>query len=191
MVLIFLLYTNRSLEDERFIENKRCLEWFHKWETQVKSADGIALKEKGKMFLSNKTMFDVCSMIMGFEAYCDILFKMYPGSSVSACYTNQDKLENFFGEQRAHNGATTNPTIMQTGTNHICIFTWLLSVSLYQEISDNLYKDISFAHHRSIWQHFCHICLILEHATLGIVHMQEYKRSKGNCTELRQPSPNC
>ena len=107
------------------------------------------------------------------------------------CYTNQDKLENFFGEQRAHNGATTNPTIMQTGTNHICIFTWLLSVSLYQEISGNLYKDISFAHHTSIWQHFCHICLILEHATLGIVHMQEYKRSKGNCTELRQPSPNC
>ena len=123
MVLIFLLYTNSSLEEERFIENKRCLDWFHTWETQVKRADGIALKEKGKMFLSNKTMFDVCSMIMGFEAYCDILFKMYPGSSVSACYTNQDKLGNFFGEQRAHNGATTNPTIMQTGTKHICIFT--------------------------------------------------------------------
>ena len=120
----------------------------------MKSADGIALKEKGKMFLSNKTMFYVCSMIMGFEAYCDILFKMYPGSSVSACYTNQDKLGNFFGKQRAHNGATTNPTIIQTGTNHICIFTWLLSVSLYQEISDNLYKDISFAHHTSIWPTF-------------------------------------
>ena len=108
MVLIFLLYT--YIEDERLIENKCCLEWLHMWETQVKSADGISLKEKSKMFLSNKTMFDVCSMIMGFEAYCDILFKMYPGSSVSACYTNQDKLENFFGKQRAHNGA---PLIQQ------------------------------------------------------------------------------
>ena len=62
-------------------------------------------------------------MIVGFEVYCDILFKMYPGSSVSSCYTNQDKLENCFGEQRVHNGTTTNPTIMKTGTNHICIFT--------------------------------------------------------------------
>ena len=79
------------------------------------STDGISLKEKGKMFMSYKTMFDVYSMIVGFEVYCNILFKMYPGSSVSACYTNQDKLENFFGEQGAHNGQTTNPTIMQTG----------------------------------------------------------------------------
>lgn len=69
------------------------------------------------MFISDKTNFDVHSMIIGFKAYCDILFTMYPGSSASACYTNQDPLENFFGEQRAQNGQTTNPTILQTGTS--------------------------------------------------------------------------
>ena len=40
---------------------------------------------------------------------------MYPGLSVSVCSTKQDKLKNFFGEQRAVNGQTTNPTILQTG----------------------------------------------------------------------------
>jgi hypothetical protein len=42
------------------------------------STDGISLKEKGEMFMSYKTMFDVYSMIVGFEIYCNILFKMYP-----------------------------------------------------------------------------------------------------------------
>ena len=90
----------------------------------------ISLKEKGKMFLSNKTMFDVCSM-MGFEAYCDILFKMYPGSSVLACYTNQDKLENFFGEQRVHNGQRLIQQLCKQVRTILYIFIWLLSVSLY------------------------------------------------------------
>ncbi|KXJ24465.1 hypothetical protein AC249_AIPGENE22554 [Exaiptasia diaphana] len=131
----------RSIEDERFIENQQCFEWLERWQAQAKNAPGVTPKEKVKMFLSEKTKFDVYSMILGFKVYCDILFKMYPGSSVCACYTNQDKLENFFGEQRAHNGQTTNPTILQT-----------------------------------------------EHSTLGIIQMQEYKRSKGNCAETRTGS---
>ncbi len=40
---------------------------------------------------------------------------MFPGSSVDAHLTNQDRHENFFGEQRALNGQTDNPTLMQTG----------------------------------------------------------------------------
>ena len=68
------------------------------------------------MFLSEKTKFDVYSMIIGFKTYCDTLFKMCPGATVCASKTNQDRLENFFGEHRAFNGQTTNPTILQTGT---------------------------------------------------------------------------
>ena len=49
---------------------------------------GISLKEKRKMFLSDKVKFNVSSMITGFKVYCLVLFKMYPGSNVSACHTN-------------------------------------------------------------------------------------------------------
>jgi hypothetical protein len=82
----------------------------------------VTLKEKRKMFLSDKTKFDVYSMITGFKVYCRTMFKMYSGSTVLACHTNQDKLENFFGEQRAVNGQTTNLSILQTG-NCINAFT--------------------------------------------------------------------
>lgn len=61
-------------------------------------------RERNKMFLSEKTKYDVYSMIVGFQAYSDCLFLMYPGSNTSSYYTNQDQLENFFGEQRASNG---------------------------------------------------------------------------------------
>ena len=108
-ISVFSLFF-RSMEDERFLENYQCQKWL-----QAMNTTGIPLKERRKMFLSDKTHFDVLSMIMGFKQYCSILFTMYPGSSVSACSTNQDKLENFFGEQRAVNGQTINPTILQTG----------------------------------------------------------------------------
>ena len=104
----------RSMEDERFLENDQCQKWLQMWESKAMNTKGIPLKERRKMFLSDKTHFDVLSMIMGFKQYCSILFKMYPGSSVSAVSTNEDKLENFFGEQRSVNGQTTNPTILQT-----------------------------------------------------------------------------
>ena len=104
----------RSIEDQRFIENEQCKEWLESWQKQTLTVN-IPKKQREKMFISEKTKFDVFSMIIGFKAYCETLFKMYPGASVIAIYTNQDKLENFFGEQRAHNGQTTNPTILQTG----------------------------------------------------------------------------
>lgn len=113
---------HRSTEDERFLENEQCQMWLERWETQAMNTPNVTLKEKRKMFLSDKTKFDVYSMITGFKVYCRMLFKMYPGSTVLACYTNQDKLENFFGEQRAVNGQTTNPSILQTG-NCINAFT--------------------------------------------------------------------
>lgn len=112
--VIFIQF--RSIEDTRFVENQRCLSWIQNWEDQTKDATTLPLKERNKMFLSVKTKFDVYSMIIGFQEYSDILFKMYPGATVCASSTNQDRLENFFGEQRAYNGQTTNPTILQTGT---------------------------------------------------------------------------
>lgn len=103
------------MDDPRFTENQTCLKWFQRWETQVKSIQGVPPNEKGCMFISGKTKFDVFSMILGFHKYCSTLLQMFPGASVTACLTNQDRLENFFGEQRALNGQADNPTIMQTG----------------------------------------------------------------------------
>ena len=44
---------------------------------------------------------------------------MYPGSTACAFYTNDDKLEKCYGEQRAYNRQTINPTILQTVTVHV------------------------------------------------------------------------
>lgn len=103
------------MDDPRFIENQNCLDWFQRWDTQVQEAEGVPSKEKVRMFLSKKTKFDVFSMVIGFYEYCSNFLKMFPGASITACLTNQDRLENFFGEQRALNGQTDNPTLMQTG----------------------------------------------------------------------------
>ena len=72
-------------------------------------------KEKVRMFLSKKTKFDLFSMVIGFSKYCCNLLTMFPGASITARCMNQDRLENFFGEQRALNGQADNPTLMQTG----------------------------------------------------------------------------
>ena len=58
-------------------------------------------------------------MIIWFKGYCDTLFKMYHGSTACAFYTNDDKLEKCYGEQRAYNRQTINPTILQTVTVHV------------------------------------------------------------------------
>ncbi len=118
---IALCLTYRSTEDERFAENDQCQKWLERWETQALKTPGLTLKERRKIFLSDKTKFDVYSMITGFKVYCRTLFTMYRGSNVSARNTNQDKLENFFGEQRAVNGQTTNPTILETGKIYMLV----------------------------------------------------------------------
>ncbi len=74
----------RSIEDTRFVENQRCFAWIQKWEDQTKDATTLPLKENTKMFLSEKTKFDVYSMVIGFKMYCDTLLQMYPGATVYA-----------------------------------------------------------------------------------------------------------
>ena len=66
---------HRSTEDERFLENEQCQMWLERWETQAMNTPNVTLKEKRKMFLSDKTKFDVYSMITGFKVYCRTLFK--------------------------------------------------------------------------------------------------------------------
>jgi hypothetical protein len=91
------------------------MEWIITWEDDVKSLSQLKPVERNKRFLSLKTKFDVMSMILGFKSYCKTLFSKFPGSQAHVLLSNQDPLENFFGEQRAQNGQADNPTILQTG----------------------------------------------------------------------------
>lgn len=67
------------------------------------------------MFISEKTMFDVASMVIGFKSYCSILFSQYPGCEIKPSRTNQDRQELFFGRQRAQEGQNENPTELSYG----------------------------------------------------------------------------
>ncbi len=104
-----------SLADPRFEENETALKWLQTWDKEVKSAVGMTATERNKLFISNKTMFDVSSSIIGFREFCKISFKNHPGCSVYAHRFNSNIVENIFCQQRGCNGQNDNPTYLQYG----------------------------------------------------------------------------
>ena len=66
------------------------------------------------MFISKKLSYDLRSMILGYQKYCET-FRLFPGCAIRTNRTNQDNLEQFFGRQRAQNGQNNNPTELQYG----------------------------------------------------------------------------
>lgn len=101
---------HRSLNDSRFIDNESALQWLNDWHEDVKRTKGVTASQRNRMFLSEKTMFDVQSMVIGFKSFCKILFALYPGCEIKPSRTNQDRQELFFGRQRAQEGQNENPT---------------------------------------------------------------------------------
>jgi hypothetical protein len=115
MYFIFCIHC-RSLDDSRFAENQSCVYWFNEWENWIKeNCEQLKAKEKEKMFISQKLIFDLRSMVMGFQKYCETLFGLFPGCQIRSDRSNQDNLEQFFGRQRAQNGQNNNPTELQYG----------------------------------------------------------------------------
>lgn len=104
------------MDDERFNENKRCLDWIFQWKKQVVDTHNMKPKERNKRFLSDKTFFDVSSKILGFQTFCQTMFTKLPGCHITASTTNQNAFKTFFGNQRAQNGQADNPTVLQTGS---------------------------------------------------------------------------
>ncbi|KAK3726529.1 hypothetical protein QZH41_015565 [Actinostola sp. cb2023] len=102
-----------SLEDTRFAENRECLNWLKSWESNATSQSGLSKKDKHRRFLPDQSKFDVFSMILGFESFCQNMFDEFPGSGILTCRTNQDTLENFFCGARSINGQNNNPTAAQ------------------------------------------------------------------------------
>ena len=113
---ITFIFIYRSLDDSRFAENISCVSWFNEWEKWIKeNCERLQPKEKEKMFMSKKVIFDLHSMVKGFHKYCDTLFNLFPGCQIRSDRSNQDNLEQFFGRQRAQNGQNNNPTEFQYG----------------------------------------------------------------------------
>ncbi|KAK3747957.1 hypothetical protein QZH41_019192 [Actinostola sp. cb2023] len=104
-----------SMADSRLEENDRCLEWLQNWQHDVKEKKELRASERNKLFLSDKTMFEVASCILGFKALCKISFQAHPGCNVSAYRVNSDLVENVFCQQRGRNGQNDNPTYAQYG----------------------------------------------------------------------------
>lgn len=103
------------MADGRLEENDRCLQWLQDWQEEVKQRTDISKSERNKLFLSEKTMFDVASCIIGFKHLCKISFQAHPGCNVSAHRVNSDLVENVFCQQRGSNGQNDNPTYAQYG----------------------------------------------------------------------------
>lgn len=77
-----------STEDERFIENRRVLKWLEDWEVEVSGRVDLNASERNKLIFSDKLLFDLKSMIIGFEQICHISFQLNPGCIVKSMFVN-------------------------------------------------------------------------------------------------------
>ena len=104
-----------STEDERFIENRRVLNWIEDWEIEVSGRVDLNASDRNKLIFSDKLLFDLKSMIIGFEQICSISFQLNPGCIIKSMFVNSDLVENIFCQVRGGNGQNNNPTYSQDG----------------------------------------------------------------------------
>ena len=105
-----------SMADPRFNENEQCLKLLGAWRKTVSNRKDLQASDRNKMFLSEKTMFDVSSTIIGFREFCKQAFKNHPGICVVSHCINSNIVENVFCQQRGLNGQNDNPTYAQYGS---------------------------------------------------------------------------
>ena len=104
-----------SMEDARFSESKKALEWIQNWQAEVLLQNHLSATERNKLFISTKTMFDISSTVLGFEEICRHTFQRHPGCCIYAYRMNSNLVENVFCKQRGRNGQNDNPTYSQYG----------------------------------------------------------------------------
>ena len=69
------------MADDRFAQLYEICAWFTEWEEQSKLLPGTA-NERKKATLSDKTLFDLKSMVFGFKHLCKATFDKHPGSVI-------------------------------------------------------------------------------------------------------------
>lgn len=102
-----------SMDDARLAENDKCYRWFLDWENDAAQIQNPA--SRNKCMLSEKTRFDLNSMIIGFKQICTVTFKANPGAYIFPCRLNSDIVENVFCQQRGRNGQNDNPRYVDYG----------------------------------------------------------------------------
>ncbi len=112
-VSCFIFYS--TIDDSRFTANQAALHWFLDWQNEIHECERFSASKKEKRFISKKTKFDIFSMVFGFQQYCLAVLEMFPGANIYSWKTSQDALEQFFGQQRAQQGESNNPTEFQYG----------------------------------------------------------------------------
>lgn len=104
-----------SLNDRRLALNNEMLAYLKKWQADADLHIELSKTERKKRLLSEKLLFDMSSMIIGFYEVCKIAFTRFPGSTITPSRTNSDLVENIFCQQRGRNGQNANPTYSQYG----------------------------------------------------------------------------
>ena len=89
------------VKDIRLLKLQRALQYFAEWKSSTSSP---------KEFLSEKTWFDLQSMVFGFISMVKSKFAHFPGSLIKPAIVNQDVVENHFSQLRGANGQNDNPT---------------------------------------------------------------------------------
>lgn len=103
-----------DVKDNRLLQLKGALQFFASWKLSTSSP---------KEFLSDKSWFDLQSMVLGFISLVKSKFGRFPGSLIKPAIVNQDAVENHFSQLRGANGQNDNPTYqMVQGTQNSVIF---------------------------------------------------------------------
>jgi hypothetical protein len=84
------------MSDHHFDEIEMSLKWFQTWEEEVKLIEGMRATDRNKLFISNKTMFDVSSSVIGFTEFCKYSFQHHSCCNVYAHRLNSNIVENIF-----------------------------------------------------------------------------------------------
>lgn len=99
-----------DISDERLDTLQKVLDWFIKWEEEVKADESL---QPSEMFMiSHQTRADISSLIIGFRELCMDKLET-SGASIIPSRVNSDVIENVFSQQRGlYNGNNTNPTYL-------------------------------------------------------------------------------
>jgi hypothetical protein len=103
-----------DVKDRRLLQLEAALQFFAGWKLNASSP---------KEFLSDKSWFDLQSMVLGFISLVNSKLARFPGSLIKPAIVNQDVVENHFSQLRGANGQNDNPTYqMVQGTQNSVIF---------------------------------------------------------------------
>ena len=122
------------VKDNRIVKLQGALQFFRNWKQNASLS---------KEFISDKTWFDLQSMVLGFISMINTKLSRFPGSVVKPAIVNQVIIENHFSQLRGANGQNENPTYQTIqGTQNSVI---LDQTTISRKCNTGTAKNNSFA----------------------------------------------